>query len=535
MGGILGNEAWRRSNGGLWLPRVFGMPETAYGWCCCGETESPCECDCENCAPINGEHINNAPCCWTVTVSNIKPADPLKCEDCDCINYTYYLSQDTGEDANPCLWRGRACNMCTIGTEITLEVIDDGGVHKIVVTLGDYVWSREYESPPECCNISKHGLTLKSSGDGCDATQSGCTISSGRTPWSPNAECATPCCNNCAAELPKRLSLHLTGVDNADPAVCTTCHCLNRHWCLQRSCGCTWKGSIYSIGHCIGGYVYADLVYEGGDYILRVTYGTAVWEKNYGTIKPDCAAFDEEELTLISNFDACDLSGSTMTVSAGTADCRFQTQECKACACGLSPDAMMVTISGVADGGCTDCEDVNGTYIFPVSLGQLGGSDPCQFWFPVWSPETSEQGFIPIDCPNGGQQWIKVSGVVFSTGFHPSYGPKGYLVGVGVSACGGGENAPRNCQPWCYDDAGNPIYTGNVPYEQTWSWLGYQTSPWDCINMDNYLVPPHPFAANKSTCCDFPLYSGWPPYFKNCPNAFCDFTVAEVRITAIYL
>ena len=35
MGGILGNEAWRRSNGGLWLPRVFGMPETVYGWCCC--------------------------------------------------------------------------------------------------------------------------------------------------------------------------------------------------------------------------------------------------------------------------------------------------------------------------------------------------------------------------------------------------------------------------------------------------------------------------------------------------------------------
>jgi hypothetical protein len=36
MGGILGNEAWRRSNGGLWLPRVFGMPETVYGWCPCG-------------------------------------------------------------------------------------------------------------------------------------------------------------------------------------------------------------------------------------------------------------------------------------------------------------------------------------------------------------------------------------------------------------------------------------------------------------------------------------------------------------------
>lgn len=47
MGGILGNEAWRRSNGGLWLPRVFGTPETVYGWCCCGEGgeyDAGCEC-----------------------------------------------------------------------------------------------------------------------------------------------------------------------------------------------------------------------------------------------------------------------------------------------------------------------------------------------------------------------------------------------------------------------------------------------------------------------------------------------------------
>ena len=42
MGGILDHDAWRRSNGGLWLPRVFGMPETVYGWCGCeGEPPEP--------------------------------------------------------------------------------------------------------------------------------------------------------------------------------------------------------------------------------------------------------------------------------------------------------------------------------------------------------------------------------------------------------------------------------------------------------------------------------------------------------------
>lgn len=49
MGGILGNDAWRRSNGGLWLPRVFGMPETVYGWCCCGEEEHEPDEQCQFC------------------------------------------------------------------------------------------------------------------------------------------------------------------------------------------------------------------------------------------------------------------------------------------------------------------------------------------------------------------------------------------------------------------------------------------------------------------------------------------------------
>ena len=49
MGGILGNEAWRRSNGGVWLPRVFGMPEVMYGWCSCEEDGYPIE-DSEVCS-----------------------------------------------------------------------------------------------------------------------------------------------------------------------------------------------------------------------------------------------------------------------------------------------------------------------------------------------------------------------------------------------------------------------------------------------------------------------------------------------------
>lgn len=63
MGGILGNEAWRRSNGGLWLPRVFGMPETVYGWCCCGEEEHEPDEQCQFCygLPINRHVLIEVP------------------------------------------------------------------------------------------------------------------------------------------------------------------------------------------------------------------------------------------------------------------------------------------------------------------------------------------------------------------------------------------------------------------------------------------------------------------------------------------
>ena len=66
MGGILGNDAWRRSNGGVWLPRAFGSPETLYGWCCCGEPPlAPCEYSawnfCNNCGDSESEPTTPMP------------------------------------------------------------------------------------------------------------------------------------------------------------------------------------------------------------------------------------------------------------------------------------------------------------------------------------------------------------------------------------------------------------------------------------------------------------------------------------------
>lgn len=522
-------DNWRHGGNGLWLPEHPGalvprgmgrLPATVREWgggCFAGCCEEPlCNCDCENCAPIEGQYINNAPCCWTVTVRNMKPADPLVCEDCECFNYTYYLSQDTGEGANPCLWRGRACNMCATD-EITLEVIANGGTHKIVVTLGDHVWSREYESPPECCNISKHGLTLESSGDDCDATQSGCDISSGRIPWSPDAECATPCCNNCSDTLPKRLTVHVSGVELADPVVCTDCNCLNRHWCLQRSCGCTWKGSIHSVSHCVGGYIYVTLVYEDGEYILRANYGGTVWEKNYGGTKPDCSVFYKEELTLVSgDIQACDITAATMTVTAGTDDCVFQIAECDICTCGIVPDAFLVSITGAANGGCSDCDNINGSFLVPVT------SNPCLFM------PSGHNTLATLSCPMGPYPsewrflWIRLE-----KGFLPPNLALGYIVTLRMYSCGAVDVDPwTSCSPSCYDDNGK--FIPGAPYHQDIEFHLYSISKFSCKDFDNTVLTGP--IKEESTCCTDPSSPA-----AVCQSAFCDFTQAEVRITAVYL
>ena len=172
MGGILGNEAWRRSNGGLWLPRAFGMPETVYGWCPCGETV--CECACENCAAVNGEHVNNAPCCWRVEISGITATDPEDCEDCSRLNGVYFLRQDRGENADPCTWKADAC-YCDIDV-ITLSVTESDGIYAITVTLGQNSWSKTFGQPPDCC-ANEEVLAYTASGSGCDASGATCKVS----------------------------------------------------------------------------------------------------------------------------------------------------------------------------------------------------------------------------------------------------------------------------------------------------------------------------------------------------------------------
>ena len=261
MGGILDHDAWRRSNGGLWLPRVFGMPETVYGWRCCGDEKPPCNCECPNCKedpPASGKHP--APCCWKVIIAGIVATDPEQCADCDDLNDTYYLSQDPEMS---CLWRSPAC-VCGEAT-ITLQISENDGQYTITVTLGEHVWSKTYDEPPDCCALAAE-LEYVSGGTECDSSEATCSISA-----TADADCHYHYC----------MEVALSGIDryNGDCG-CPSCSTLNGSWKLP-------IGSFSNYGSLIGTTGYGRDLCSSSEPYHRCGYahisGSVVIESNEAT------------------------------------------------------------------------------------------------------------------------------------------------------------------------------------------------------------------------------------------------------------
>lgn len=201
------------------------MPETVYGWCCCGEVEPPCICNCENCAPIDGQYVNNAPCCWKVVISGI--TDNNSGDRCNCLglNTTFYLNQDGGPGSNPCLWNCRYTNANAAcgASEITLEITESGGTHYITVTLGNHTWQYSSENEIECCTVTDLDVPVSGTGDAaCDSSEATCTISA--VPKGQSCQCGpTPSC--CTGSLPDRFVVDLTNLSWTDePGGCDQCN-----------------------------------------------------------------------------------------------------------------------------------------------------------------------------------------------------------------------------------------------------------------------------------------------------------------------
>ena len=114
--------------------------------------------------------------------------------------------------------------------------------------------------------------------------------------------------------------------------------------------------------------------YESGDYILRARlnnnlYGStdAIWEKNYGTTKPNCNEFNNEVLTQVETGDA-GISGDCVVSAVTTNDCETDISALRiGCCCNESiPDEITVTITGVTGLGWTVEYFNNRTFAVPL-------------------------------------------------------------------------------------------------------------------------------------------------------------------------
>ena len=340
-------DNWRRGNG-LWLPehpralvpRGMGrLPATVREWgggCFAGCCEGPlCNCNCANCAPVNGQYINTAPCCWRVSISGM--ADDT-CSTCEKFNGSWYLSQDA---ENGCTWSVRIPKGCTRcdSVDLVLTVYEDAGDYKIKVEMIDdadavlHKWEKSYGgTKPDCCGLEDTLSLVTNDGD-CDSASAVCSIASTDTdPDECYAECED-CTDACLDNYtPVLLQVTISGLANASE--CTNCQLVDGTYTLEYQGNCRWAYSD-NTNYCniprlgCGGLEVAFSVgtYEGTYYATldighKTCTGTtaqigARWAIWNALEKFDCRNLniqDEDWTQRVTRNNGCDPSGSTATV-----------------------------------------------------------------------------------------------------------------------------------------------------------------------------------------------------------------------------
>ncbi|KKK71647.1 hypothetical protein LCGC14_2911820, partial [marine sediment metagenome] len=194
----------------------------------------------------------------------------------------------------------------------------------------------------------------------------------------PCPECCprdTPCpCGNCGGDDPPCCwKVVITGMVDGTGSDCT-CH--DDTYKVPFQSACTWFLAATAL------YVSSDLtvtVYlEGGNYKIKVALGSHEWIKNYGGTKPQCQDLADESITHSSSPADCDSSSATCVITALPAgsDCPNRLFGCAHCdPCRRTPQEFQVQMTGLTNGTCGDCSDLNDTYI----LTSQGPFVPCDY------------------------------------------------------------------------------------------------------------------------------------------------------------
>ena len=160
---------------------------------------------------------------------------------------------------------------------------------------------------------------------------------------------------------------------------CVACQTLDKTYFLPQAddgSSATAEGCSWISGEVCGPPDITEILLtvfqEGGDYIIEVTLGDHVWSKNYGTSKPNCCALTNESLPNTATAGDCDVASVTCKISARSDALSCQTPSCSNAPCNCicdkfcaeaAPCCIGVTVSGLTNGSCGDCGDLNTTYI----------------------------------------------------------------------------------------------------------------------------------------------------------------------------
>ena len=190
--------------------------------------------------------------------------------------------------------------------------------------------------------------------------------------WWPCADCCGDCdcrCANCStSDAPCCFRVTFASIANDG---CTDCSWLNQSFYLTQTVGddCIWECSPVDGMPCDPTVIRLTVYKDGTDYKVKVELGNHIWEKNYGTSKPDCCGFSSESITHITDSGDCDTSSATCSVTAlrdgdnCPCNCLWY---CEHCANSLAPYQLELTVTGIANNGCA-CGGLNDTFILDYS------------------------------------------------------------------------------------------------------------------------------------------------------------------------
>lgn len=190
----------------------------------------------------------------------------------------------------------------------------------------------------------------------------------------PTGECTCLCEISIDGFAPCCWEVVLAGVVDDS---CTDCEVLNKTYYLAQTDkpgtadpeGCSWlEPSI--CGSCDPGTtnnVWLTAFEDAGDFIIEVDLGGVIFQKNYGTTKPDMCSLSGEVLTKQAGSTDCDYSSATLTITATNDDHPCVTDSCfvDCIFCTDFPEefAVDIGVGGWKDNGCDFCDQVAGVVV----------------------------------------------------------------------------------------------------------------------------------------------------------------------------